>query len=422
MRHRRKRRRKRTQANAGERGRRRNSPDKTERSTELTGSKPYILAVEDEPDLLDTVVEDLEEAAYEVHGVGSAEEALSSIEARRPDLVLCDIRLPGEDGLSLMARVRDSDEDAAAIPFVFLTAFDTQEDIVRGKTLGAEDYITKPVNFDELHATLKARLDQMARLHKQMDKRVAVAEQRATLLAEARNELARLAERRLRPAATALLGYAETLVSGTVAPISNDTQRRYLEAMRDAARTVVERIPEIAVLSNAGAIQERAANDAAGQTLDVQKLLGERLTSERIGPAAAIELHTAGPDLPLVPGDPEQFARALDHLAGALHLMMDREAGVTAASDYQNGVVSIAITAGPVDPKLAASAIALMHDEEAAGDKVLHAPPAAVALFAAAALFGMQGAEILAETTQDGDFERLRLSILCPAQDAQAAA
>ncbi len=73
----------------------------------------------------------------------------------KPDLVLLDIMLPGEDGLSVLRRLR-SDKDTKELPVILVTAKDSEIDTVRGLDLGADDYITKPFGVMELMSRIKA--------------------------------------------------------------------------------------------------------------------------------------------------------------------------------------------------------------------------------------------------------------------------
>src|SRR3546814_6836000 len=116
--------------------------------------KPVILCVEDEPDLLRDIAEELCEAGYTPLLASNGDEALSQIHATRPDLILCDISMPGLDGFDLLHAVQAMESDYASIPFVFLTALSDPREVVEGNRLGADDYLIKPVDYDLLLATV----------------------------------------------------------------------------------------------------------------------------------------------------------------------------------------------------------------------------------------------------------------------------
>lgn len=119
--------------------------------------KATILVVEDDPAMLIAFQEVLEGAGYEVAVAANGKDALSWLESQAPDLILSDISMPIMDGFKLFEAVRQI-PGGALIPFIFLTARGTREDIFAGKSRGADDYITKPVTTQELLSAVNARL------------------------------------------------------------------------------------------------------------------------------------------------------------------------------------------------------------------------------------------------------------------------
>ena len=81
-----------------------------------------------------------------------------------PDLVVCDISMPRKNGHQLLREVRDTHPHLTEMPFIFLSALADKSDVMDGLTLGADDYITKPVDFDILKTRIVARLRQMDRV------------------------------------------------------------------------------------------------------------------------------------------------------------------------------------------------------------------------------------------------------------------
>lgn len=136
----------------------------TQVASRRSGQQPTVLCVDDEPDLLRDLSEELEEAGYRVLSADSGRAALAQIRRVPPDLILCDISMPGMDGFELLAAVRDLGAGLAGIPFVFLTALSDPRDIVAGKRVGADDYLVKPIDYDLLLATVEARLRQVQRI------------------------------------------------------------------------------------------------------------------------------------------------------------------------------------------------------------------------------------------------------------------
>lgn len=116
-----------------------------------------VLVVEDDPAMLVALRDILEGAGYEVRTASNGTAALNKLDELEPSLILSDISMPGMDGIELFEEVRKR-PNGAAIPFIFLTARGTREDIFAGKSLGADDYITKPVTSHELLSAVQARL------------------------------------------------------------------------------------------------------------------------------------------------------------------------------------------------------------------------------------------------------------------------
>jgi DNA-binding NarL/FixJ family response regulator len=126
--------------------------------------RTVILCVEDEADLRRDIVDELGEAGYAVVQARNGEEALQLLDAIRPDLILCDISMPGLNGFDVLRTAQAKGTDYSAIPFVFLSALADPREVVAGKRLGADDYLVKPIDYDLLLATVEARLRQVTRI------------------------------------------------------------------------------------------------------------------------------------------------------------------------------------------------------------------------------------------------------------------
>ena len=116
-----------------------------------------LLVVEDDPAMLVALRDILEGAGYHVLTASNGQVALDIFSKDMPTLILSDISMPIMDGIELFEAVRKQPM-GAAIPFIFLTARGTREDIFAAKSLGADDYITKPITSQELLAAVRARL------------------------------------------------------------------------------------------------------------------------------------------------------------------------------------------------------------------------------------------------------------------------
>ena len=114
-----------------------------------------ILVVDDEPDLREILQCNLESAGYEVETAESAEEALEML-APAPDLILLDVMMGGMTGYRMAGKLRN--ELKLNIPIIFLTAKDSENDMLTGFSVGADDYISKPFSLHEVLARVKAVL------------------------------------------------------------------------------------------------------------------------------------------------------------------------------------------------------------------------------------------------------------------------
>ncbi len=122
-------------------------------------SMARILCVEDEEAIRSLIVEELRDAGHEVLEAPDGIVGLAMIEQHRPDLVLCDVSMPRMDGYQVLKRTRALGPGFRVMPFLFLSAMAEPSQIVEGKSLGADDYITKPIQFEELFAKVAYRLD-----------------------------------------------------------------------------------------------------------------------------------------------------------------------------------------------------------------------------------------------------------------------
>lgn len=123
-----------------------------------------ILCIDDETDLLDDIAEELSEAGHQVAKAVNGTAALAWLENNRPDLILCDISMPGISGYDILKAERAKDPENADVPFIFLTALADPKQVIKGKQMGADDYLVKPIDYALLIATVESRLRQVSRM------------------------------------------------------------------------------------------------------------------------------------------------------------------------------------------------------------------------------------------------------------------
>jgi len=120
-------------------------------------ARKRLLVVDDHEDNVEVLRARLEARGYEVKGANDGQAALDVIDHWVPDLMLLDVMMPGMDGLEVVRRVK-ANESLPFIPVIMQTALDSTERMVAGFEAGADDYVTKPINFAELEARVKSLL------------------------------------------------------------------------------------------------------------------------------------------------------------------------------------------------------------------------------------------------------------------------
>ena len=124
---------------------------------------PRILVVDDEEHIVELIRFNLEREGFEVIASGDGDAALKKVFSDQPDLIILDLMLPGQDGLSVCRTLR-SDPNTREIPVIILSARTEEIDRILGLEMGADDYVTKPFSPRELVARVKARLRRDAKI------------------------------------------------------------------------------------------------------------------------------------------------------------------------------------------------------------------------------------------------------------------
>lgn len=125
---------------------------------EQAGRSATILCIEDEPFLLEELEEELSSRGYTVLTATSGDEAEPILEQTRPDIILCDVMLPGRNGFELLSDLRSQGKLDDRTAFIFLTALSDREPHLNGMRAGADAYLTKPVDLDLLHLQIENTL------------------------------------------------------------------------------------------------------------------------------------------------------------------------------------------------------------------------------------------------------------------------
>jgi DNA-binding response OmpR family regulator len=125
--------------------------------------QPKILCIEDDRETAALIAEELIDRGYAVSVAHDGREGLAAIVRLMPDLVLSDISMPAMSGFELLDSLIALAPRFSRMPFVFLTALTDRDNELKGRQLGADDYVTKPIDFDMLAAIIAARLAGVAR-------------------------------------------------------------------------------------------------------------------------------------------------------------------------------------------------------------------------------------------------------------------
>jgi DNA-binding response OmpR family regulator len=129
----------------------------------MAQARTKILCIEDDHETAALIAEDLTDRGYDVVVAHDGQQGFSAILRSMPDLVLCDISMPVMTGFEVLERLTAIMPRFGNMPFVFLTALTDRDDELKGRRLGADDYVTKPIDFDVLGAIIAARLVRVAR-------------------------------------------------------------------------------------------------------------------------------------------------------------------------------------------------------------------------------------------------------------------
>jgi DNA-binding response OmpR family regulator len=129
----------------------------------MSDASKRILCIEDDRETAALIAEELLDRGYEVSIAHDGREGLAAILKTMPDLVLSDISMPAMSGFELLERLIALSPRFSKMPFVFLTALTDRDNELKGRRLGADDYVTKPIDFDVLSTIITARLAGVAR-------------------------------------------------------------------------------------------------------------------------------------------------------------------------------------------------------------------------------------------------------------------
>ncbi len=243
-----------------------------------------ILVVEDETDIRDDIEDILRFGGHEVIGVANGRLGLDAALSGRPDLILSDINMPEMDGGQFLQAVRAQATDVANTPFVFLSAYAEREAIIEGKKLGADDYITKPIDHELLIETVNARLRQIRRLD----------DQKKQELETLRRSVLDTFPHELRTPLNSVIGFAELLLGDLPGGKLAGTPQEYASLILESGQRLqdlVERVLDLVAVTT-GRLVPKEREIACEELLQSCARL-HRAGAERRGVIVSVEVAEA---------------------------------------------------------------------------------------------------------------------------------
>jgi len=268
-------------------------------------TKQCILVVEDHQLLLDAIRDLLEDESFDVFTATNGQRALEIMQEVQPDLIVSDIMMPQMDGYTLYQKVRENPE-WVRIPFIFLTARGEQNDILKGKELGAEDYITKPFDTRDLIVTIRSRLARAQVIHDATEAEFEALKQ----------QIVNVFSHELRTPLTYISGYTE-LALDDISTLSADDLQSFLFGIKrgaDRLNRLVEELLLTLQIDTGNAAKE--FKQFSSIRYDLDKIIMRTVrTYQNMAEANGIQLDLALPDtLPPVKIYEEYFCSSLGRL------------------------------------------------------------------------------------------------------------
>lgn len=261
-----------------------------------------ILVVEDSAELNSALCDILDSYGYRPQGALNGYEAMEYLRVSRPDVILCDIMMPGMDGYTLLQHTR-SDANLRTLPFIFLTALSSSEAQRRAREIGIDDYLTKPVDSRDLVVAIENALNR----HRMME------DAGNRKLDELRHRIVGLLQHEFRTPLTFVLGYAELIANSDPANLNWNELRMAAASILDGGHRLQALIESFLLLA---ALQERRLDPDDLMYLSAANLLSEvarKFTDD--ARAANLTIDVRVPREPLtVSGDPQLLLESLFRL------------------------------------------------------------------------------------------------------------
>jgi len=362
-----------------------------------------ILIVEDNEPLLAAIQDVLETEGYVAFTATDGVRALQVMEDARPDLIVADIMMPRMDGYALYEEVRARPE-WVTIPFIFLTVKADKEDVLMGRSLGAEDYITKPFDPQELLVAVRARLGRA----------LAIREVTEAEFDQLKRQITTVLGHELRTPLTYVRGYTE-LALDDVSSLSPDDIQMFLLGIKQGADRLNRLVDDLLLLVRLDTGQMARDFRLVAQ---VHRDLGEILERtawqyEQQAADCGVTLETkVEPDLPPVLLCDPLFTDALGQLVdNGIRFCQGEGKRVTVSARADDGWVEVAVS----DNGMGIPAEEVPHLFERfrqVGREQMEQQGAGLGLAIAQELIHLHGGEIIVESTPgEGSTFTIRLPV-----------
>ena len=296
----------------------------------------HILVVEDHKPMSRAIEGILESEGYTVSTATDGLEALDIMEQVQPDLILADIMMPRMDGYTLYDRVRAC-ADWVTIPFVFLTAKSEREDKLKGKELGAEDYITKPFDAEELIVSVRSRLGRARAIEKASE----------AAFEQLKQQIVTVLGHELRTPLTYVTGYTD-LALEDIASLKHEEVEEFLYGIKAGADRLNRLVEDLLLLVQIDSGQAREQFEAlVARYTDLNEIV--RRTARTFAPQAS-EQHVSvtvftDSDLPPVRLCEPFFVDALGRLIeNGIKFSRNQGAEVRIRTSAEEGWVTVAVS------------------------------------------------------------------------------
>lgn len=201
-----------------------------------------ILVIEDEMVLRNNILALLKAEGFKCLGAADGEQGIELAGRENPSLIVCDIMMPGLDGYAVLERLQENPQ-TALIPFVFLTAKSDRSDIRQGIMLGADDYLTKPFDADELLGAISVRLKKQEQLYQRFQDLATEIDRLSTVIAAKDNAIDNFSQKIRRPLTN--LKLAVDRLQQNPDPEQRD---RYLEILRSEFQREISLLEQVSAL------------------------------------------------------------------------------------------------------------------------------------------------------------------------------